>query len=245
MYWAIASGIEGNLPAYEALLKDLRQSQVDVDELFLIGDVIGPHRDSAKLIDRIQSPKPGEPQPAVCQGWWEEQLLILHGLGRLGEPTELIDRYGKPMTKTLWDAVPRAYVDWIRSLEFGFSELDCLMIHGTSLGVDDELTPETPVITMLDRLQRMGVNQLFCGRSGQAFDYEIQQGALATTVLTLTSATQPQQTNLIPKRVVGVGNVGRRSGEATYVLYHPGSNEVTFKTIKYSTARGFGAAQSV
>jgi hypothetical protein len=242
MYWAIASGIEGNLPAYEALLKDIRQSSVAVDELFLIGDVIGPRRDSANLIDRIQSPKKGEPKPVVCQGWWEEQLLILHGLGRSGEPTDLIDRYGKAMAKTLWDAVPRSCMDWIRNLEFGFAELDCLMIHGTSLGVDDELTPETPVMTMLDRLNRMGANQLFCGRSGQAFEYEIQQGELQSSVLTIDGPRQAQQTTLKPKRIIGVGAVGRNSGEASYVLYNPGSNDLTFRTVKYSSARGFGAA---
>jgi hypothetical protein len=242
MYWAIAAGIEGNLTAYEAVLKDLRQLRVQIDALYLLGNVIGPRLDCAKVIDRIQHPRSGEPHPVVCQGWWEEQCLILHGLGRTGEPTQMFERYGKAMAKTLWDAIPRDYVEWIRNLEFGFAELDCLLIHGSALGVDDELTPKTSVITIIDRLNRMGVNHLFCARSGQAFEYKIQQGSLQTQVQTLDQSPVVQSVQLRPKRLIGVGNVGQAKGQATYVLYNPGNDELQFKTVKYNTARGFGAA---
>jgi hypothetical protein len=242
MYWAIAAGIEGNLAAYEALLKDLRQSRLQIEVLYLLGDVVGPRKETAQVIDRIQNPRPGEPVPQVCQGWWEEQCLILHALGPTSEPTQLFDRYGRAMAKTLWDAVPRDCMGWIRSLEFGFSELDCLFIHGTSVDLDEALTPETPVMTVLDRLQRVGVNQLFCGRSGQAFEYNLLQGSMQTQVTTLDQPLSAQTVELPAKRVVGVGNVGRSPGEASYVLYNPGNNSVQFRTAKYVAARGFRPA---
>jgi hypothetical protein len=242
MYWAIAAGIEGNLAAYEAVLKDLRQSRLEIETLYLLGDVIGPRSDCARVIDRIQQPRSGELRPVICQGWWEEQCLILHGLGRTGEPTQMFDRYGKAMVKTLWDAVPRDYVEWIRGFEFGFAELDCLLIHGSSIGVDEELTPETPAITLIDRLNRMNVNHLFCARSGQAFEYKIQHGAIATAVSRLDQTPVTASASLANKRVIGVGNVGRTAGTATYTLYHPGSNQLQFKTVKYSAARGFRVA---
>jgi hypothetical protein len=242
MYWAIAAGIEGNLTAYEAVLKDLRQSRVAIESLYLLGDVIGPRPTSAQVIDRIQQPRSGEPRPVICQGWWEEQCLILHGLGRMGEPTSMFDRYGKAMAKTLWDAIPRDYVEWMRTLEFGFAELDCLLIHGSSIGVDEELTPETPPITLIDRLNRMNVNHLFCARSGQAFEYTIERGTIATELTRLDQSPVAQSVSLPAKRVIGVGNVGRSVGTATYTLYNPGNNAVQFKTVKYSAARGFGAA---
>jgi hypothetical protein len=242
MYWAIAAGIEGNLAAYEAVLKDLRQSRVAIESLYLLGDVIGPRPTSAQVIDRIQHPRSGEPRPVICQGWWEEQYLILHGLGRTGEPTSMFDRYGKAMAKTLWDAIPRDYVEWMRTLEFGFAELDCLLIHGSSIGVDEELTPETPPITLIDRLNRMNVNHLFCARSGQAFEYTIERGTIATELTRLDQPPVAQSVRLPAKRVIGVGNVGRSVGTATYTLYNPGNNAVQFKTVKYSAARGFGAA---
>jgi hypothetical protein len=242
MYWAIAAGIEGNLTAYEAVLKDLRQSRVAIEALYLLGDVIGPRPTSAQVIDRIRQPRSGEPQPVVCQGWWEGQCLILHGLGRTGEPTSMFDRYGKAMAKTLWDAIPRDYVEWMRTLEFGFAELDCLLIHGSSIGVDEELTPETPPVTLIDRLNRMNVNHLFCARSGQAFEYQIERGTIATELTRLDESPVAQSVTLPAKRVIGVGNVGRSVGTATYTLYNPGNNVVQFKTVKYSAARGFRRA---
>jgi hypothetical protein len=179
--WAILSGIEGNLAAYEAVLADIKRQRYPVEELYILGDVIAATAESTNVIQRIrsqrvsagESPRANEPAPQVCQGWWEEQLLILHGLGRTGEPTELIEKHGMGMVKDLWDAIPRKLVEWVRSLDFGFFEFDCLLIHGSSVSVSDELTPDTPPIQMLDRLRRMDANMLFCGRSGLTFQYEI------------------------------------------------------------------------
>ena len=154
MAWAILSGIEGNLPAYEAVLTDFKRQKQQIEQLFVIGDVIGPTPHNVKLVKRLQSPRKGEPTPDVCLGWWEEQALILHALGQQNEPTELIERYGKEMVTQLWKAVPREITPWLSRLEFGMMELDCLMIHGSPMGVSDELTPETSPLLMLDRLQR-------------------------------------------------------------------------------------------
>jgi hypothetical protein len=242
MYWAIASGIEGNFAAFDAMLKDVQRSKLAVETLYLLGDIVGPRRDAVKVVNRIQTPQLGDPAIVACLGWWEEQCMILHGLGQVNEPQQLIDRYGKGMAKLLWDAVPRSVVEWIRHLEFGFAELDCLLIHGSSMGVDEELTPETPVMTMLDRLNRMNVNQLFCGRSGQAFEYHLAQGSLENTLTTLDQSAIVTTAELPQKRVVGVGSIGREAGVATYLLFNPGSNELRFRTVKYSAARGFGAA---
>ena len=234
--WAILSGIEGNLTAYEAVLADLKRQRNPVRGLFLIGDVVGPHAESEALVQRLQKPRHGELEPQICMGWWEEQCLTLHGLGRTGEPTALIEKYGMPMVKTLWDSVSRQTVEWVRSLEFGIYELDCLLIHGSSVGVNDTLTPDTPVEILLDRLLRFGANNLFCGRSGLAFQYEIKESAIASTTQTLHSPVQTQTVTVASRQIVGVGNVGRTAGEATYTLYDPGTNRVQFQTVQIGRA---------
>jgi hypothetical protein len=221
------------------VLADIKRQRHPVEELYILGDVIAATPASTRVIQRIRSPRTNEPAPQVCRGWWEEQLLILHGLGRTGEPTELIERYGMEMVKTLWDAIPREMVEWVRSLDFGFFELDCLLIHGSSVSVSDELTPETPPIQMLDRLLRMDANTLFCGRSGLTFQYQIQQGTVTSSVTTLDQRVSPQATQVKHRQIVGVGNVGRIPGQATYTLYHPNSNRIEFKTVRYSYGRGF------
>jgi hypothetical protein len=166
--------------------------------------------------------------------------LILHALGRTGEPTELIDRYGINMTKILWDAIDSTTLKWVQSLEFGFVELDCFLIHGSSISVSDELTPATDPIQVIDRLSRMESNQLFCGRSGLAFEYKIESGSLNSQVQTLDKLTDLTPTILSPRRIIGVGSVGRIEGKASYTLYHPGSNKLEFKTVRYGAKKGFG-----
>jgi hypothetical protein len=238
--WAIASGIEGNLAAYEAVLSDLRQCRQPVENFYLLGDIIGATPQSNRLVERIRSPRPQEPTPLACQGWWEEQILILHALGRTAEPTELIDRYGMNGAKTLFEAIDRATLEWVRSLEFGFVELDCLLVHGSSVGISDELTPNTDPIQILDRLSRMDVNLLFCGRSGLNFEYQIESGSVNSQVQTLDGMTATSPTTIQPKRAIGVGSVGREAGIATYTLYNPNNSSVQFKTVFYGQKKGFG-----
>jgi hypothetical protein len=231
--WAILSGIEGNIAAYEAVLTDIKRQQVTVEEIYILGDIVAANPDSEKVIQRIQNPLPGELQPQVCVGWWEEQCFALHGLGSMVEPTELIDRFGKETAKLLWDSVSRETVGWLRNCHFGFFELDCLLIHGSTVSVSDELTPKTLPWQMLDRLQRVQANHLFCGRSGQVFEYQLQGGSVNSSVMTLDRQQPVQTITTSKRRVVGVGNVGREAGRATYTFYSPESDRLEFKTVYY------------
>jgi hypothetical protein len=238
--WAILSGIEGNLAAYEAILADLKRQQ-SVEELYILGDLVSTRAESDKVVQRVRYPRSGELQPQVCIGWWEEQCFNLHGLGTTAEATELLNRYGGDAVKLLWQSISRETVQWLRGLDFGFFELDCLLIHGSSVSVSDELAPETPPWQVLDRLQRFGANNLFCGRSGRVFEYQLQSGSVATSVTTL-EVKQPIQTITVPKwRVIGVGNVGKETGKATYTLYNPNTDKVEFKTIFYGQKKGFSS----
>jgi hypothetical protein len=233
MKWAILSGIEGNLAAYEAVITDIKRHSRDVEVMYILGDLVGPTPECEKLVERVRKPQGGELEPLICKGWWEEQCLILHGLMGTGEATELIDKYGGETVKSLWDYVSRETVRWLSMMDFGFFELDCLLIHGSTVSTNEELTPETSPIQMLDRLMRMQANNLFCGRSGLAFQYEIQTASINTGVTTLDKQVSPQSVGISPRQVIGVGNVGRTPGQATYTLYNPGANHVEFKTVLY------------
>ncbi|MBD2136345.1 metallophosphatase [Anabaena sp. FACHB-1237] len=238
--WVILSGIEGNLAAYEAVMVDIKRQRY-VDALYILGDLVGPNKECEQLIERVKSPRRGELQPMICKGWWEEQCLILHGLGSTGDAPDLLAKYGGDTVKMLWDCVSRQTVQWLRNLDFGFFELDCLLIHGSTMDVNDELTPDTPPITMLDRLSRMQANNLFCGRSGLTFQYHLQAGSITSEITTLDHQFSPQTRTITPRQVIGVGNVGRTRGQATYTIYHPSSNKVEFKTLYYGNSKGFQA----
>lgn len=233
--WAILSRIEGNLTAYNAVLEDIKEQKFLVEDLYILGDIIAANPDSEELVQRIRFPASGELIPNICLGWWEEQCLILYGLGAVAEPIELLARYNATIAKQLWDAVSRETVQWMRELDFGFVEQDCLLIHGSSVSVSDEIVPTASPwqILELDRLQRMNVNQLFCGRSGQIFEYQLQEPSLVTSVITLEKQQPAQISSASLKRVIGVGNVGTQEGKATYTLYNPKTNNVKFRTVHY------------
>ena len=240
--WAILSGIEGNLAAYEAVLKDLRRLRQPATELYILGDVVGLQGDNEAVIERLRVPKQGELTPQVCVGWWEEQCFSLHGASGVQDAPELIALAGSDGVKALWESVSRESVRWLRSQHFGFHELDCLLIHGSTAGYGDELTPETPAIELCDRLVRADANHLFCGRSGRTFECWITPSRLTSTVTTLDGPQPPQDQGKTPRRVVGVGSVGRTPGRANYALYSPGSNQLSFRTLSYSKAKGFAPA---
>lgn len=234
MTWAILSGIEGNLAAYKAVLKDIRQQPVEVEQLYIIGDLIGPQPESEALVEYVQQSSSLTPQ--ICIGWWEEQAFNLHGSGTDSDGVQLRQRYGADAIEQLWKAVSRDTVKWLRSLDFGFFELDALLIHGSTLGIDDELTPKTNPLKLLDRLLRSDANSLFCGRSGLAFQYQLPSAQITSTVETLATVESPesQKHQLNPRQIVGVGNVGRLPGYASYTLYNPYANTVQFQQVHYS-----------
>ena len=54
--WAILSGIEGNLAAYEAVLADIKRRSREIEALYILGDLVGPTRESEKLVERVLNP---------------------------------------------------------------------------------------------------------------------------------------------------------------------------------------------
>lgn len=144
--WAILSGIEGNLEAYEAVLADIKRQEIPVAAIYILGDIIGLQGNNEEVAKRIQHPHANEVKPQVCTGWWEEQCFDLYALSGVGDAVALRENYGADAIAQLWDSVSRETVQWLRSLDFGFHEEDCLLIHGSTLSYEDELTPETPAI---------------------------------------------------------------------------------------------------
>jgi hypothetical protein len=128
----------------------------------------------------------------------------------------------------------------LSQLHFGFLELDCFLIHGSSVSVEDELTPERSPLELLDRLTRVGAKRLFCGRSGRCFDLLLEGGQIRTTLETLGGTTHA--TLVAPSgRIVGVGSVGRVAGQATYALYSPETDQLIFREVRWGSGQGFGA----
>ncbi len=227
--WALLSGIQGNLRAYEAVMSDLRSGSIEA--IYILGDLVGPTSECEQLVERVRQPKPGELHPQVCLGWWEEQCFILHGLAQTADPVELKSQESASTIKALWQSVSTRTVEWLRTLHFGFLESECLLIHGSTVSVSDCLTPDTEPLTMWDRVVRGEAQRLFCGRSGLAFDYRVVEGSITDQVTTLAGQQPLASTNAQMRQVIGVGSVGRVPGRATYTLYTPDTGSLQFKQV--------------
>ena len=128
------------------------------------------------------------------------------------------------------------HLHWLASLQFGFIELDCGLIHGSSADVGDQLLETTSPLILLDRLTRLDVNRLFTARSGRQFRLQLTGGQIQSKVL--DPAGQAEQEHTVPKRsVIGIG-----SG-ANYTLYDPASDHIEFLSVvvRSGTSKlGFG-----
>jgi hypothetical protein len=218
--WALVSGLQGDLELYEAIQRDLRQ-RCRVDTLFVLGDLIGPDRDANALLARLQDPRRGELAPQCLYGWWEDQLLAERGYRGERRADPLRQQFGQAAVEALEQAVDPGHLAWLAALQFGFIELDCALLHGSSADVGDRLGPDSAPLLLVDRLTRMDVNRLFTARSGQQFCVELVGGGIASTVRDLAGERQQQQ--VVPQRkVIGIGAAPR------YTIYDPGSDRLDF-----------------
>lgn len=233
--WALVSGLGGDLDLYEQIQKDLKQ-QRGVANLFILGDLVSPNQNCNALLERLKSPKRGDLKPECIYGWWEEQLLAETGYRGDRKADELRDQQGDQAVQQLLAAVDARHLNWLASLQFGFIELDCALIHGSSADVNDQLTPDTSPLILLDRLTRLDVNRLFTARSKQQFRIELTGGEIHSKVKNHNSEQDNQQA--VPKRsVIGIG------GGKDYTLYDPATDRLDFLSAGSHNAvggRGFG-----
>ena len=233
--WALVSGLCGDLDLYEQIQADLKRKRGSA-HLFVLGDMVGPDRNCNALLSRLRQPKRGDMQPNCIYGWWEEQLLAEYGYRGEQKP-EALDRDNEATTiQKLREAVNLDHLNWLASLQFGFVELDCGLIHGSSANVGDQLLETTSPLILLDRLTRLDVNRLFTARSGRQFHLQLNGGTIQSKVKDHVGVDQQEHT--VPKRsVIGIG-----SG-ANYTLYDPASDHIEFISVSSRSGQfnlGFG-----
>ena len=232
--WALVSGLQGDLNLYEQIQADLKH-QRGVANLFVLGDLVGPQHNCNALLERLRQPKRTDLVPECIYGWWEEQLLAESGFRGDRRADELRDQQGDQGIDRLMAAVDRDHHNWLASLQFGFIELDCALIHGSSADVGDQLTPDTSPLVLLDRLTRLDVNRLFTARCRQQFRLELTGGEIHSHVKDHNAEQNNEQ--VVPKRsVIGIG------GGKDYTLYDPATDKLTFLTAGQTpppSGRGF------
>ncbi len=233
--WALVSGLKGDLETYELIQSDLKKAR-GVTALFVLGDMIGPERNCDALLNRLQKPRRGELKPQCIYGWWEEQLLTEQGFRGEQKADSLRLNQREEVVSALLNAVDPSHLKWLVSLQFGFIELDCGLIHGSSADVGDNLTAETSPLILLDRLTRLDINRLFTAHSTKQFHLELTGGGIDSQVKDLNGHHQHQQ-KVSKQSIIGIG------AGASYTIYDVGSDKTHFLTAGgQSNSKGKGFA---
>jgi len=220
--WALVSGLKGDLETYELIQRDLKKAR-GITALFVLGDMVGPERNCDALLNRLQNPRRDELQPQCIYGWWEEQLLSEQGLRGEQKADALRLNKGEEAVTALLNAADTYHLKWLASLQFGFIELDCGLIHGSSADIGDNLTSQTSPLILIDRLTRLDVNRLFTAHSTEQFHLELTGGGLDSQVKELNGESQHQQ-KVSKQSIIGIG------AGANYTIYDVGSDKTHFLT---------------
>ena len=233
--WALVSGLNGDLDLYERIQRDIKR-QRGVANLFVLGDLVGAHTSCNALLERLRRPKPDDLQPDCIYGWRDDQLLSECGYRGERKADALREAEGEASVSNLLAAVDPDHLDWLASLQFGFIELDCALIHGSSADVADDLTETSSPLILMDRLTRLDVNRLFTARSGRQFRLELTGGQIESKVTDHSGEHREEQS--LPKRsVIGIGAAEH------YTLYDPATDHLAFLKVdnnQRQPSRGFG-----
>lgn len=65
------------------------------------------------------------------------------------------------------------------------------------------------------------------------FNYELQSGSIQSTLITLDNESTSQIKETKKKRLIGVGNVGKKANQESYTLYNPDNDQLKFRTVNY------------
>lgn len=232
--WALVSGLNGDLETYEQIQRHLKHKR-GVANLFILGDLVGASSNCNALLERIRNPKHNDIAPDCIYGWWEDQLLAELGYRGDRKADLLRQQKGKDLVHRLVSSVDQSHVSWLANLQFGFIELDCALIHGSSADVGDQLTEKTSPLILLDRLTRLDVNRLFTARSHKQFTIELSGGVVHSQVV--DHAAKHESDHSVPKRtIIGIG-----SG-CKFTIYDPATDKVEFLDAKEkinAVGRGF------
>ena len=157
--WALVSGLQGDLDLYEQIQKDLKR-QRGIANLFVLGDLIARIATAMHCWRGCGNPNPQISPPTASMAGGRNSSWPKADTAVNAKRTAFVSNREMTGSTSCWPQWTQA-ISWLASLQFGFIELDCALIHGSSADVGDQLTEDTSPLILLDRLTRLDVNRLF------------------------------------------------------------------------------------
>ena len=225
---AVLSCIHANLPALEAVLKDVEQNRCD--RIYSLGDLVGYGPHPNEVIDKIR-----ELDIPSVQGCWDEDIVEGLNSCECSYPSLLAERRGVLAHEWTNQQITAENRQYLASLPHYLKDDRLCFAHGSPQSNHEYLLAEMDAFAALERVLSVDADILFCGHTHIPYVRTLDAGQLQVKVVTPESE-ESNTFNSPLKRIVNVGSVGEpRHGRpnATYIIYDTETEAVLLREVEY------------
>ena len=217
MNQAVISCLHANLPAVEAVLKDIEKQ--GITNITCLGDLVGYGPQPNEVIDLIK-----DKNIATCQGCWDEDVVDGLDACDCSYPSQLAEKRGHFAHQWTTDKLTKENKDFLANLPYSIRQHEYLL-------------PGMDAFAALERVETAKAETLFCGHTHQPYIRELTNGSISVKIKNATSKDiQEKEMDLPMRRIVNAGSLGepRHGGtKATYVVYNENTKEVKIREVEY------------
>ena len=229
---AVLSCIHANLPALEAVLKDIEEHQCD--RTYSLGDLVGYGPHPNEVVDKIR-----ELKIPSAQGCWDEDIVEGLNSCECSYPSLLAEKRGVVAHEWTNEKISYENRQYLATLPHYIKEDRLCFAHGSPQSNHEYLLAEMDAFAALERVLSVDADILFCGHTHVPYVRTLEAGQLQVKLVSNESKSEEQAEKTVSsslKRIINVGSVGEpRHGRpnATYVIFDTETEEVVLREVEY------------
>ncbi|NCO73946.1 MAG: metallophosphoesterase family protein [Cyanobacteria bacterium] len=227
---AVMSCIHANLPAFEAVLKDIDENQCD--SIYSLGDLVGYGPHPNEIVNKIR-----ELQIPSVQGCWDEDIVEGLNSCECSYPSLLAEKRGIIAHEWTNQQITAENRQFLAKLPHTIKLENLCFAHSSPNSNHEYILPEMDAFTALERVLSADADVLFCGHTHIPYDRTLNAGMLQIRVNQSNIESESERQFQTPiKRIINVGSVGEpRHGRpnATYVIYNTETEEIILREVGY------------
>ena len=162
MNQAVISCLHANLPAVEAVLKDIELQ--GITNITCLGDLVGYGPQPNEVIELIKDKK-----IATCQGCWDEDVVDGLDACDCSYPSQIAEKRGHFAHQWTTEKLTKENKDFLANLPYSIRKDKCLFVHGSPNSQHEYLLPDMDAFAALERVENAKAEILFCGHTHQPY----------------------------------------------------------------------------
>ena len=146
MNQAVISCLHANLPAVEAVLKDIELQ--GITNITCLGDLVGYGPQPNEVIELIR-----DKEIPTCQGCWDEDVVDGLDACDCSYPSQLAEKRGHFAHQWTTDKLTTENKDYLANLPYSIRKDKCLFVHGSPNSQHEYLLPDMDAFAALERVE--------------------------------------------------------------------------------------------